>query len=106
MHLFLNQVPNDKWIHSFKNITEYQYLRGIGPPNFKFEEELAYIPLRESEVQKMVIFFKDYVSNANTHYASTIREEKIAGKRMEQKRLQKEREEEERRLRIIRDTQI
>jgi len=106
LHLLLNQTPNRMWINAFTSITKYQNIRGMGPPNISFEENLAYIPLPERDVQNMVNFFKDYLVKANNRYASSIREENIEKGKFDREHLKKEREDEERRLRIIRNTKI
>lgn len=106
--LSLNNIPTPKWICAFQTIGNFQYILGKQPSQFQFGRDTNKVAIsaEERQVQTLVSYFKEYVSEANAKYKTEVVEENLQKEIAEKKALQKEREEEERRLRIIRNTKV
>ncbi|MBI4546566.1 MAG: serine/threonine protein kinase [Ignavibacteriae bacterium] len=64
----LNQAVNQKWVESFRNISNYHYLLGKEPSVFKFYQDRATIEGGENITEQIVTYFKEYLDKANTVY--------------------------------------
>lgn len=106
LSLFFQRPVNAKWINALNNMGTYTSLMGKGPEQFSFSGDKASIPAQESEVQRIIDFFKAWLPNANRVYEQTIRSEKQEAEERQRRQLQQEVEEQERRQRILASIKI
>lgn len=104
--LFFQRPVNAKWINALHNMGTYTSVMGKGPERFSFSGEKASIPARESEVQRIIDYFKAWLPNANRVYEHTICSEKQEAEERQRRQLQQEVEEQERRQRILASIRI
>jgi YbbR domain-containing protein len=84
----------------------FTYIPGKHPGQFTFIGNEARIAAQESEVQKVIDYFKGWLPQANRIYEETVRREKLEAEERQRKQLQKEIEEQERRQRILTNIRI
>ena len=106
LELTLSCPVNDKWVSALLNMGSYSSLWGKGPENFRFLGDRAIIDARESEVQDVIDYFKDWLPRANAVYEREIVWEKEKVQKEQYKRLQDQREKEEARKRLLENVRI
>jgi serine/threonine protein kinase len=99
--LFFQQAVNPKWIGALNNMGGYASVWGKGPEKFSFQGDRALINANESEVQRIIDHFKQWLPNANRKYEEMLRTEKTQSEQLQRKKIQAEIEEQERRQRIL-----
>jgi serine/threonine protein kinase len=104
--LFFQRHVNARWVNALCNMGTYTSLMGKGPERFTFSGDRTSIPAQESEVQKIIDYFKAWIPNANRVYEGMIRAEKQEAEEQRRRQLQKEIEEQECRQRILSSVRI
>ena len=106
LKLTLSSPVNDKWVSALRNMGSYSSLLGKRPENFRFLSDRAIIDARESQVQGVIDYFKDWLPKANAVYEREIVWEKEEAQREQYERLQEQREKEEARKRVLEKVSI
>jgi len=107
LSLFFQRPVNAKWINELRNMrSSHTSVMGKGPERFSFSGDKAIIPAQESDVQQIIVFFKEWLPIANRRYEETVRREKQEAEEQQRKQLQKEIEEQERRQRVLESVRI
>lgn len=104
--LIFNKPVNHKWVWALQNMGNYSSLMDKEPASFSISGDKATIHARESEVQDIINYFKNWIPNANRKYEERIRAEIRETAESERKRIQQEIEERERRQRILKSVKI
>ena len=99
--LILSCPVNDKWVQALRKMGSHSFIWGKGPENFRFVGDRAIIGARESQVQGVIDYFKDWLPKANAVYEREIAWEKEKAQKEQYKRLQDQREKEEARKRVL-----
>src|SRR5262249_33246697 len=107
LHLFLQRPVNAKWTNALHNMrSTYTSVMNKGPERFSFAGNKTSIPAQESDVQRIIDHFKEWLPNANHRYEEMVRTEKQQAEAQQREQLQKEIEEQERRQRILANVKI
>lgn len=107
LSLFFQRPVNAKWINELRKMrSSHTSVMGKGPERFSFSGDKAIIPAQESDVQQIIVFFKEWLPIANRRYEETVRREKQEAEEQQRKQLQKEIEEQERRQRVLESVRI
>jgi serine/threonine protein kinase len=99
--LVLSQPVNDRWVDSLVNMGSHTAVMGKGPERFKFNLNKANIETSEHDAQRVIDYFKEWLTFATRKYEQTIRQEKAERERKLREQLQRQLEEQERRIRVL-----
>jgi hypothetical protein len=98
--LVLSRPVNDQWVQALWNMGGHSALLGKGPETFSFDRDRASVSARESEVQPIIDYFKQWLPRATQVYGEGRDRQRREAAERERSRLRAEQEELERRQRI------
>jgi serine/threonine protein kinase len=105
--LELSAPPPPSWIAAFRSLGDYSAMMGSEPRNFRFDGEVASVPIHtENSAQMVVNHAKNYVDQTNVAYREMLvraQQERLAQERAS---LRRRIEEEERRARVLGRVQL
>jgi serine/threonine protein kinase len=104
--LFFQQPVDEKWVWALQNIGSRTYVAGKGPEAFRIRGDRAVISATESEVQKVIHYFKEWVPRANRVYEERIRREKAEEEEKQRKELKRQVLEQEARQRVLKNVKL
>jgi serine/threonine protein kinase len=104
--LFLSQKTNPMWGWAFQNMGSHTAVLGKGPEAFRFAGDKAIIGADESDVQRIIDHFKEWLPRAKRVYESKLKSIKKEEEEELRKKLMAEVEENERRARILKNIRI
>jgi serine/threonine protein kinase len=104
--LFFQRPVNDKWVWALQNMGSRTALLGKGPEAFKIGGNVAVIDATESQVQKIIDYFKGWLPVANRVYEQRIRREKEEAEEKQRKELARQIAEEEARQRVLKNIKL
>jgi len=104
--LFFQRPVNEKWIWALQNMGSHTSLLGKGPEVFKIDGNVAVIGATESQVQKIIDYFKGWLPVANRVYERRIRREKEEAEEKQRKELARQIAEEEARQRVLKNIKL
>lgn len=102
--LILNKPVTRNWVVAFQQIGIYT--PSLSPDSFVFAENRATIQAGESEVQRIIDYFRDWVTQANKKYEQLLREEILLQEENERRQLQAETEANEARARLRKNIKL
>lgn len=106
LKLTLDRGVSQDWVNALRQMGNYSSVGGIGPDTFSFQGNQAFVDVQEHEIQPVIDHFKNWLPEATRTLKSLLEQ---AAQRQEAERreiLRHEREAEERRLRVLRNTNI
>ena len=104
--LRLSQSVTQEWVQVFYKAHHRQTLIGGNPSDFSFSGNSVIKNAAEGTAQRIVDYFKDYLSTANEAYKNHVLQKQHQREEEERQKLQTQVEEEERRQRILKNIRI
>jgi serine/threonine protein kinase len=104
--LVFQRPVNEKWVWALQNMGSHTSLLGKGPEAFKIHEDKAVIDAAESQVQKIIDYFNDWLPAANRVYEQRIRREKEQTEEKQRKELERQIAEQEARQRVLKNIKL
>jgi serine/threonine protein kinase len=104
--LRLSQSVTQEWVQVFYEAHHRQTLRGGNPSDFSFSGNSVIKIADEDSAQRIVDYFKGYLSTANEAYKNHVLRKQHQREEEERQRLQAQVEEEERSQRILKNIRI
>lgn len=98
--LIMDRRVNDGWVQAIRNMGGHSSLLGKGPETFGFDMDRATVTARESEVQHIIDYFKQWLSRATEVYRQVRERERHQRAERESARLRAEQEGLEQRQRL------
>lgn len=98
--LILDRPVNDGWVSAIRGMGDHTALWNKGPETFSFDRDRASVSARESEVQPVIDYFKQWLPRATQVYRERRERQRREAAERERSILRAEQEELERRQRI------
>jgi serine/threonine protein kinase len=104
--LILNRPVNEKWIYSLQNMGSHTSLWGKGPEAFGFRGSKAIISANENQVQDIINYFKQWLSNVKIVYENTLRRELREIEERKRREIEEEKKIQEARERVLKNIKL
>lgn len=98
--LILSSAVNPEWVQALQNMGSHTAAFGKGPERFSFNGNKAFISADDSDVQRIIDFFKQWLPRATEIYRNTRQQRRQRAAEREREKLRLEQEELERRRRL------
>jgi serine/threonine protein kinase len=99
----LNHKVNLDWIRSLQHIGSHNSLKGMGPHNFQFLDNVASISARAIDVQQVINYFKEWLPRANSIYEDKVKQDLKAAEDRQREELRRRIQQEEERANVKRN---
>lgn len=91
--LGLDKAVNDQWIqHGLHRMSGYTSVAGVGPDKFNFSRRSASVTIGESDAQRVIDYFKDWLPNATEAYRQHREQSRQQAAHDERERLRQKKE--------------
>ncbi len=104
--LVLSRKINANWIEAFRDMRSHTSVWGKGPERFSISGAQASISAQETEIQRIIDYFKEWLPQVNRIYEERVHSEKEETERQLRMNLQRQVEEEHRRQRVLNTIKI
>jgi serine/threonine protein kinase len=97
----LSAQPNGKWIEAFRNQGNFTSFMRRGPSTARVAADYVQINTAENEVEQQVVYFKQWLENANRIYKEQVQKEAILERERKEAEIRRNLADEERRKRVL-----